>query len=407
MRSIIFFVITFFSFFLHSEVLVDWDFSPYAGGYDLLFAHESVMRLEDLAIPKSMNEKHPTMSQFGRLGELTLYWFWNSFLDVAQHEVFGHGYRIRSLGRDKGYVEGYQIDPLGGGTEFEITPALTTGEFTSITLAGLEAEEIFAQIIKLKWMMQGQVQARQATIYTGSRLSPISYAIVDRNDKILPSLSPFNPHDIQAYAQQLNLLYPGLGMTQTKILKLSLVNLIDPTIYNAYYALFRYFLFGENPKFWAFPIREIRYLPYFTLWLAPYGPELALNNMLQTEKRIFLFYGKGGSLQNKGFGGAGLQVDPIWTFSRFLVGALIDIWRQPNFIDTPSIEVWDQEVPMATPLEGKFWGVHLGVLLRINLSRKSDDFQLLLQGGGKTKGYVPGYALRGSGYGRLGFKIYY
>lgn len=392
--------------FLSAELLVDNDFSPYMGSADLYFALETVQKAEDWLIPEGASERRPTLSQFGRLGELVAYWFLNAYLDVAQHEIFGHGYRIRSLGKKKATVLQYIVSWSGGATGFEFSPNLTTGEFNAISGAGLEAEMIFSDYVKHKWIDKGYVDARQGALYNLGRLSPISYALIDRNSKIVPSTDVLEGHDIKSYAAGLNLLYPGLGMTQTKILQYSLLNLVDPTIYNTYWSYFRYFIWGKNASLWHIPFGQYKYLPYLTMDLAPYGPETAIMNILKGEGRSFTFYVKGGRMMTTGYGGFGIKVDPLIENHQASLGFIFDFWAQPNFLKTPSISKWMKDTPQETPISGHTVGSHLGALVRVNLT-KSKDYQFLLQGGYKTGGYLPGYSLSPSPYGRVGMRLTY
>ncbi|MBP9841955.1 MAG: hypothetical protein KBC64_05985 [Simkaniaceae bacterium] len=395
-------LITVFPTFLFGSILFDPHMSPHAASEDLLFLFNSLEKGEDRLIPVDYKKRHPEISTWGRAIELVAWGTFDGLGSVTIHEVFGHGYRIRSLGEQKAQVTGYVVTPDSGGTSFSIYPNLTTIEYTAITVAGIEAQEVLAECVKKHWFLDGYADARQGRLYTMSRLTPFLYASLDH---IWMEDGIFSSHDIKSYVAELNLLYPGHHYTQAQIRNRSLFNLIDPTLYNSFYSFFKYLIKGDNAPLWSIPIGSFRYIPSVTTYLAPYGVEYGILNFLKHENDLYYFYIKGGQMGNRQYGGAGIELMPLIRTEQADIGLCVDVWRQP-LLKTPSITVWLQETPAFTPLGKDRWGGRLGANFAINLT-KSKAFQLIIQPGIKTGGYLPGYSLVGGTYIRGGAKLSY
>ena len=102
-RSIflIFLSVSCFSFGADYDVIVDPNFSPYMGGQDLISGFKTLQVLEDALIPSTNPPREGWGPATGRLAELVLIWNpLGQIATVAQHEIFGHGYRIRDIGRE-------------------------------------------------------------------------------------------------------------------------------------------------------------------------------------------------------------------------------------------------------------------------------------------------------------------
>ncbi len=116
------------------ESKATWDLcmSPYAGGEDLLFAIRILEKAETYMLGKSpIVYSKSTYARFWRLSELVGLWLpINYFAMLVQHEIFGHGYRIRDLNtRHIAKVDGYSFEmpppygPGGAATYFLSPPS--------------------------------------------------------------------------------------------------------------------------------------------------------------------------------------------------------------------------------------------------------------------------------------------
>ena len=76
----------------------DIDFSPYSGAQNILTLHQSLEKAFSYVIPHKQEKK----AIYAILRILELGFIWGPLARsemVVQHEVFGHGYRIRDIGK--------------------------------------------------------------------------------------------------------------------------------------------------------------------------------------------------------------------------------------------------------------------------------------------------------------------
>ena len=82
-------------------MIVDIDCSPYMGSEDLLYFHKF---FESLDAPFFFHNRHNRKWHAAIPRFLELFLFWtplNTSMFLLQHEIFGHGYRIRDLGTSR------------------------------------------------------------------------------------------------------------------------------------------------------------------------------------------------------------------------------------------------------------------------------------------------------------------
>lgn len=84
---------------------------------------------------------------------------------LIQHEVFGHGARVREFGGEASY-ELHLFPPYGSGaglTTWNFEGSLDQG--TAVNIAGIEAEELLAEDVRLRSLSDGILNYRDAYIY--------------------------------------------------------------------------------------------------------------------------------------------------------------------------------------------------------------------------------------------------
>lgn len=392
----------------------DIDFSPYAGGEDLLFAHRAAERFEGFFLGKTaLCYSKTANARFWRFTELYLGWLPMNYLAVvAQHEVFGHGYRIRDIGRGRVRVSGYEFNapiPYGNGhaaTMYGIGPNLTTTEETSIAMAGVESSAILALLTKLKWLESNRIDPRQTILYLlcqhDLNLYIGSLDITNDNEE---------GHDIQMYIRSLNYTYTNHLISGARLRSLSWINLGDPFTYYSIYAWFHYALSGKEARIPMIPIKKWGYLPNVRLGLTPFGPEFFIENFLLKENLPIYFYIKGGNHSNNTYNGLGFYAPRIWNLGRWFIGARFDLWNQPKLLlepgNLPFADIqFSQKPNRANPLypyseqHAKRVGWSGSMIFGL---RKRNGFEIEL--GYKSRGFLPGYALRSSPTARLFYTL--
>ncbi|PIS02861.1 MAG: hypothetical protein COT85_02175 [Chlamydiae bacterium CG10_big_fil_rev_8_21_14_0_10_42_34] len=393
-----------------------WDihFSPYAGGENLLFLNRAVERAEGYYIAKGeICYSLSPSARFWRINELFLGWLPLNYLaTVAQHEVFGHGYRIRDIHRGRAKVDGYSIEvppPYGSGggaTGYHIGERLTTTEENTISSAGVESTAILAQLTKFKWLESNWIDPRTTALYLLSQHDLNLYiGTLDTNDEELDG------HDIHMYIKSLNQTYTNHFLSKSKLKALSWINLADPFTYYSVYAWFRYVVCGKETHIPMIPIYDFGYLPTVRLGLTPFGPEYFIENYLLKGHKPIYFYLKGGHHSQNKYAGLGLYAPKLWSLKKWFIGLRFDAWRQPKLLLTPtSIPFsqidFDAKPDKNNPLysysqqhDMRFGGAGSIVIAYQNKS----GFEAEL--GYKSSGFLPGYALRKSPTARIYYSL--
>lgn len=395
---------------------VGWDihFSPYAGGEDILFAHRVIERAEGFLVGMSpvCYSREPN-AIFWRFSELYLGWLPVNYLaTVAQHEVFGHGYRIRDINRGRAEVAGYSFNappPYGWGgaeTRYNIDDSLTTTEETSIAMGGVESTAILAQLTKFKWLESHAIDPRQTVLYLLSQHDLNLYiGSLDIEDEHLDG------HDIQMYIKSLNYTYTNHFISGARLRSLSWINFGDPFTFYSIYAWFRYIACGKETHIPMIPIYDTGYLPGIRLGLTPFGPEFFFENYLLKGKKPVYFYVKGGSHSDNRYGGLGFYAPRIWSIRKWFIGFRLDAWRQPKLLlqegRIPFTEIDFHESPnKANPLypysqQHAMRNGAAGSMIIAYHNRSGFEMEL----GYKSQGFLPGYSLRASPTARLFYTL--
>lgn len=378
----------------HYKAGWDIDWSPYAGGEDILFATRVIERAEGYLVRLSPTFYYSksASSRFWRIFELFFIWLpLNELAVTVQHEIFGHGYRIRTL--DNAHVNGYDFDaplpygPGGAATKYSITPSFTTTEDAAVSMAGVEATAILAQLTKFKWLESNRIDPRQAVLYL---LAENDLNLYIGTLKLKQAKS--SGHDITAYIRALNKTYTSHSISGARLRSLSWINLADPFIYYSIYAWFHYISSGKETKIPMIPIGRVGYLPNLRLGLTPFGPEVFLENYFLDGKKPFYAYITGGHHSDNNYGGAGFYVPHIYDIWKWSFGARVDGWYQPKLLLKPD----------ETDQHAMRWGVGGSAVIAWQGDARS-GFEAEL--GYKSKGFLPGYDLLASPVVRLFYTL--
>ncbi len=384
--------------------LADIYFSPYIGAEDLLLPIRAlslgeIYWLRNTPLETSKDAKSRTW----RLSELVSVWLpLNYGAMVIQHEVFGHGYRIRDIDSHSGNVRviGYEIGvpppygPGGGGTSYTLSDKITSMEETTISMAGVEATAILANSTKWKWLIPKRIDPRQCFLYLFSE-HDISFYI--SSIKIIHH-KDLSGHDINEYLFWLNLTYPDNHLSKGRLRTLSLITYLDPFTFYSVYALFHFISSGKDTKIPMIPIGKWGYLFGARLGLSPFGPEVFMENYLSSGGRMFYGYIKGGDHADNTYIGAGIFCPVLWKVNTWEFGLRADVWRQPKLLLEPGsvtltlLEDLSFEKPLYPTSERH--DMSLGASLSVLLFHEwTSTFGWELELGGKTEGFLPGYSL--------------
>ena len=376
-------------------LVVDPYFSPYAGGANLLVVDDYLISWRESLNPlKYSDVVSRTLEQFflwSPVGVLTA---------TTQHEVFGHGYRLRSLGVTP---ISYRITGRGGSTYFSVPWNFEVGKLISVAVAGLEAESILAWELKMKWIKKRKIDGRESTLYITTQQSLFTYTMRTYLSPFILS-GPPGGNDIHHYLLLHRALFPNQELSLSTLSKWAALSLLDPMTYYSWYAYFS-FMIKDKPS--GVPMislaKDLDYLPNLKVGFAPYAPEVYFENFFLNKDHPIYFYLKGGR-RSYGFGGV---YDELLAGSYGHLGIKIDLWNQGNFISSLTLEDLEHEryrpfgtLP-ETPRQRKFGGA---LSLRAFM-RFGEDKALFVEVGGKTSGYLPGYSLGKGPVFRIGLKF--
>ena len=379
------------------KILFDIDFSPWAGGEDLLFTTRGFERV----IPKILGDIPPFKDlklTFGRLSQMVSAWLPLNYLAVVtQHEIFGHGYRIRDLS-DYAKVTGYSIGTPppygagGGGTNYIIDESgITITELCSIASAGVEATAILANLTKFKWIKPRKIDPKQTALYLLAQHDISNYI---GSMKIIRKHA-YNPHehDINAYLFYLNATYPASHMSSSRLRSLCWVNIIDPFTFYSIGGWFYYLATGKSMKIPMIPLSQgVRMLFGTRLGLTPFGPELYFENYFSAGGKCYYGYLRLGKHAHNNYDGCG-AILPLSTSEHWNLGLTLNIWRQPKLL---------------LHLNSSRHSVSYGISGSLSFDYHwMDTFGGEIQFGWKTEGFLPGYSLFESPIIRGGLLLYF
>ena len=378
------------------NLIVDRYFSPYAGGEDIVTGHHITEKVSNIATQYCYDKISSDLGKIGlRSAEMCFLWVpLNYSAMVVQHEVFGHGYRVRSTSGAK--VIKYEIGAPppygdgGGATIYQYNPFKTSiFQKTCIASGGVEATSILANRLRLHWLEQGQLPASEAFLYVFSQQ--------DITDYILRSQGITGQgNDISDYTQILSRAYGKKIVPQD--LKGVCINFLDPFTYYALYSIGNYVFTGKETSIPMIPIKSYKYLPSFRMGLTPFGPEYYLEGFLVKENSPIYFYLRGGSFAENRYFGAGVEYSELFKLNALTIGLCADAWLQPfvNF-NSSKYSIYHLRQRDWEPLDLKNYdpGLALSVICR-------GDKNWFVQLGGKSSGYLPGELLSSAVILRLG-----
>ena len=299
---------------------------------------------------------------------------------VANHEVFGHGGRLREL--FDGDIS-YDLPPPppygrgGGATFFEFSRTPTVEEVLAVTVGGMEANYVMARAIAQDAMTEGRWNYRDAIRYYYSEYDTIHY---------IRSVGPLEEegHDVGDFLRIYNNVATRVGektMSARQLRRNVLVSFANPLIAYSYYSTFiSYVWLGRTTA----PVPMIRfggtrYLPMVRFHLTSFGTEFVLDNAFVRNGRfvdVTLTRGQtvGARTWSIGALATRLAVVKQWT-----IGAEGTVWHRPE------------------------WGDGFAVTTSRTLAtRGAHALAFVAEGGYKTDGFAPGDRLHEGAFLRVG-----
>jgi hypothetical protein len=389
-----------------TELLVDPQMTVGAGASIAAAIGDAVARAEDRFIPPRLFSERGVprrvVNVAYRLLKVASFDLpQEQWLMVANHEVFGHGGRLRE--RFDGPIR-YRVDaPVpygdgGGSTSFDFDRAPTIYELLAVRAAGMEADNVAARWMAGRAFVDRHMDVRGAMRYLAFELDTLGY-ILGTDDE-----SESRGHDVFNFIADYNRLAARSGareLTPRTVRREALVSLANPMLGFAAYGIGRYLAVGDpRVSVEALSIAGMRYLPIFRYQLTPYGTEWSLTNELATSdvtsawlKPTQVEFRLGRAPLGKPWG-VGLRQRDVttWRGWRFRIG--VDVWRQPDVAFTRNGA--DDGALLAA---GR---LRFGGQFRSRAERPIDAIWFssapatgIIDISLKTPGYIPGEPLRG------------
>jgi hypothetical protein len=351
----------------------DRKLSPYMGADDLITSYRGLAKFQDVSIG-------PAPTYWTRLLEmLAIYYPLSNYLATTQHEVFGHGFRIRSLGRSVASVNNYKIEvsfPYSGyasslgSTSFTHSIDWTRDHHLSVSIAGLEAEAVMTRKLKKRWVASRSIEKRLSVLYAPVALSFTDYAL-----SLLGTED--SGHDIADTIALWNELYPNNIATGKYVKNIALLNYLDPMLWFSVRGVWNYLSHGKSASVPMFKTKGLDWLPSYRADLTPFGVGHWGELYICIDKELLYFYAMG--CDRGGAFGLGFERRGLLHFRKTTFDVEFDFWKQPRLA-----------LDLCAQRSGKnMWGARTVVTMNVKLG----DFIWFEQFGFKSEGYYQGESL--------------
>ena len=299
---------------------------------------------------------------------------------VANHEVFGHGGRIRELFDGPISYELPAPPPYGrggGATFFEFDRVPTVEEVLAVTVGGMEANYVLARALAQDAMTEGAWNYRDALRYYYAEYDTIRY---------IRSVGPLEEagHDVGDFIRIYNGVATKAGedtISPRELRRNVLVSFANPLIAYSYYSTFVSYVWQGRTTA-SVPMIHFgatRYLPMMRFHLTSFGPEFVLDNAFVRNGRFVdatVTWGQTVGSRTWSVGGLGTRLVSVkdWT-----IGGEGAMWHQPE------------------------WGGQFAVTASRQLgARTAQGFAFVAEGGFKTDGFALGDRLHQGVFLRVG-----
>ena len=302
---------------------------------------------------------------------------------VANHEVFGHGGRLREL--FDGHIS-YELPPPppygrgGGATFFDFTRTPTVEEVLAVSVGGMEANYVLARALAQDAMTDGRWNYRDALRYFYSEYDTISY---------IRSVDPLEEegHDVGDFLRIYNNVATKAGeetMSSRQLRRNVLASFANPLLAYSYYSTFvSYVWLGRTTA----PLPMIhfgatRYLPMLRFHLTSFGTEFVLDNAFVRNGRFIDVTMTSGQTVGARTWSVGALATRIAAVKDWTIGGQGTVWHRPE------------------------WGEQVAVTASRGLAaRAARSLAFVAEGGYKTAGFAPGDRLHEGAFLRIGVAL--
>lgn len=306
---------------------VDKYYSPYMGSDLMIAGLRGYQSLDDSMASGTQCDTSNCMTMI-RGGKWLFEFALSNFAMVLQHEIFGHGARLREY--KVGDIS-YHFGILHGSTDFPYSSflPLNNNQKAEYYAGGVEATSVLAKEIERGWMITGELDSREATMYLVNTLDSATYAFATNTSAFHPDDDALN------YINYVNAWYANNNALTTKKFKTAMIwNWVNPMIYISGFSIINYIWFGQTTcPYSTLHINDMRFMPTTRTLLAPYGPEYQLLvNLFTPDDQYIGVYFRYGHTSGKVSWGLDLAVAPMAQYDCWYIENTLSVWNQPHLL---------------------------------------------------------------------------
>jgi hypothetical protein len=370
-----------------ATVLIDRDISPVAGATATITVGRLVAHSEDRFVPLRLfadrgKLRRATNASY-RLAKLALFDDpQENWLRVANHELFGHGGRLREL--FNGPVRYALPTPPpygrgGGATDFQLDRTPTVEEMLAVTVGGMEANRMMARVLTQDALTSGRWHYRDARRYLYAEYDTIHY--IRRTTG-----SEKEGHDVGDFLKVYNevaMANDEKTLSARMLRRRVLAGFANPMIAYSYYSAFISYVWSGHADSRVPMLRlgATRYLPMARFQLTSFGTEWVIDNALVRNGRFIDATIRTGQTIGARTWGVGLQTTRLAAWRGWTFDGDGDLWHQPE---------WGGEVTATAHRQ-------VGQLPRLH-----NTLALVVQAGYKTNGFLAGERIHQGAVVRIG-----
>jgi hypothetical protein len=363
--------------------------SPYTGSSIFMSTRALLNELEDFLISEEKSQ-----TTWVRIASSLINFYMSLQLSTFNHEIYGHGFRARSLG---GSVNYYKFSFSGGGStssEFPY-PNNTDDIILLLRIGGIEANQVLAKEIMLKHFKYRTIDIRTYSMFLCSFLDLWQYVrLTAASEEVRHSQG----NDIISYLKGMN------KYQEKEIIQLDdLENATSILLLNPFWTLCVY-IFKNNPSLTIPYIlyNNIAYMPLVRPGLTPFGIAYYLENYIGYEDKTALLslYTGNSPFYTNAYGGVKLQIDNLWSYQDYCILDIeAGLWHQPMLQLS-----WLNMVEHKNYWDRNYWGGLIGIGSKFMLNSRFFMYTKLLY---KTEGFVEGIVAKDGFILQLGCSLDY
>ena len=356
---------------IKKEFLLDYYNSPNSSSSLFISSRILLNNLEDFLIPKTQDQ-----ALWKNIISLLINLWINNHLSTFNHEIYGHGFRIRSLG---GTVNSYKFNWLddGGSTHYYAwysKDAFDTKLLT--TIGGVESNQILAKELLLHHFEYRNLDFRTYLLFLKVFLDFPDYVLSTANAQKKDNMQG---NDMTDYVNEINSKYSDNSISLN-----SLSNSLVSLLFNPVWAIIVYALSKEVSFTLPYiKYNNIAYLPLIRPGLTPFGIAYYIENYIGYKEKTFLFgiYGGKSPLDNI-HGGISFKTRNFCIYKKYSLDIATNLWCQPTLCLTQFKDSNNRNS----------WGALIGIYNNFNIN---SYFSLRVGLLYKTLGFLEGVKAEG------------